>query len=110
MLNLPDVVGDLQSRFPSRYIHIGGDEVPKDRWRLCASFQALMKREHIVTEEPLHTWFVGQIDAYLALRGRRRARCDRAVVASARYLRVLGRNAGVLPAGHPGAGKLVVVR
>ena len=37
---LENVLREVIALFPSQYIHIGGDEVPKDRWKSCAKCQA----------------------------------------------------------------------
>ncbi|HRK75483.1 MAG TPA: beta-N-acetylhexosaminidase, partial [Rhodothermales bacterium] len=42
---LEDVLTEVISLFPSKYIHIGGDEVPKDHWKAHAGAQALMQKE-----------------------------------------------------------------
>lgn len=42
---LENVLTEVLALFPSVYVHIGGDEVPKDRWRACADCKALMRRE-----------------------------------------------------------------
>ncbi len=68
---LEDVLHEVMALFPSRYIHIGGDEVPKDRWKRCASCQALMQREGLTDEAELQSWFVRRIERYLDGRGRR---------------------------------------
>jgi hexosaminidase len=52
-------------------IHIGGDEVPKDRWKACAACQALMTREGLANEEELQSWFMRQVAQHVATRGRR---------------------------------------
>lgn len=68
---LEQVLDEVIALFPSRYIHIGGDEVPNDRWRACPTCQELMRREGLASEDDLQRWFVGRIGAYLATRGRR---------------------------------------
>jgi len=68
---LESVLGDVLDLFPSRYVHVGGDEVPKDRWRACAACQALMRAEGLRDEEALQGWFTGRIGAWLAAHGRR---------------------------------------
>lgn len=64
------VLDDVMALFPSPYIHIGGDEVPKDRWRECASCQAVMRRERLANEEELQGWFLRRIAAHVASRGK----------------------------------------
>jgi hexosaminidase len=67
---LEGVLDDVMTLFPSPYIHIGGDEVPKDRWRACASCQALMRREGLANEDELQAWFIARIARYLAAHDR----------------------------------------
>jgi hexosaminidase len=68
---LEDVLDEVMALFPSEYIHIGGDEVPKDRWKSCASCQALMRREGLSDEAELQSWFVRRIERYLNRHGRK---------------------------------------
>ncbi|MDP1889329.1 MAG: beta-N-acetylhexosaminidase, partial [Gemmatimonadaceae bacterium] len=68
LFNVLDEVMDL---FPSPVIHIGGDEVPKDRWKACEPCQAVMRRERLADEEALQSWFIGRVAAHVATRGRR---------------------------------------
>lgn len=50
---------------------MGGDEVPKERWKACSECQARMKKEGIQTEEGLQVYFTNRISNYLESRGRR---------------------------------------
>ena len=68
---LENVLTEVLALFPSKYIHVGGDEVPKERWKQCADCQELMKRENIATEAALQSWFVKQIGDWLNARGRK---------------------------------------
>jgi hexosaminidase len=68
LFNVLDEVMDL---FPSPIIHIGGDEVPKDRWKACDACQAVMRREGLADEDALQSWFIGRIADHVAKRGRR---------------------------------------
>ncbi len=65
------VLDEVMDLFPSPIIHLGGDEVPKDRWKACAACQAVMKREGLANEEELQSWFMRRVAAHVALRGRR---------------------------------------
>jgi len=56
--------------FPGTYIHIGGDECPKDRWKTCPKCQARIRELGLKDEHELQSWFVRQIDAFLQVRGR----------------------------------------
>ena len=68
---LEQVLNEVVALFPSRYIHIGGDEVPKVRWRDCAECQAVIRREGLRDEEHLQSWFLSHIGRHLERHGRR---------------------------------------
>lgn len=65
-----DIIDEILEIFPTRFIHIGGDEVPKTRWKECPNCQAKLKSEAINDEEELQTYFVNRIASYLVDRGR----------------------------------------
>jgi hexosaminidase len=65
------VLDEVIALFPAPFVHIGGDEVPKDRWRACASCQAIMRREGLANEDALQRWFTDSIGRVLATRGKR---------------------------------------
>jgi hexosaminidase len=67
---LEDVLSEVLDLFPSRVIHIGGDEVPKDRWQQCAKCQALIEKEGLKNEDQLQGYFVKRIEQFLNSRGR----------------------------------------
>ena len=64
------VLDEVIALFPAPYVHVGGDEVPKDRWRDCAACRALMRREGLADEEALQGWFLRRIGRHLGERGR----------------------------------------
>jgi hexosaminidase len=66
-----DVLDEVMELFPSPIIHIGGDEVPKDRWKNCPACQKRMRDQNITDEEQLQTYFTNRIAEYLAKKGRR---------------------------------------
>jgi len=68
---LKDVMDEVCKLFPSKYIHIGGDEVPKQQWRESEFCQKLMKEKNIKSYEALQHFFMKQIEDYLASKGRR---------------------------------------
>jgi hexosaminidase len=68
---LEDVLTQVMALFPSKFIHIGGDEVPKIRWQQSRFAQGLMRREGLHNEEQLQSWFVRRIERFLNAHGRR---------------------------------------
>jgi len=68
---LEDVLTQVMELFPSKFIHIGGDECPKERWRQCPLCQARMKAEGLKNEEELQSYFVKRIEKFLNAHGRR---------------------------------------
>ncbi len=50
--------------FPGKYIHIGGDECPKTRWKTCAHCQALIKRKGLKDENGLQSYFIKRIEKF----------------------------------------------
>jgi hexosaminidase len=71
MTFLENVLDEVLALFPSKFIHIGGDEVPKREWKESEAAQARMKELGLRDEEELQSWFVTRIDGWLAKRGRR---------------------------------------
>jgi len=78
VLNLSDdamsVVSDLYEEllevFPSRYIHVGGDECPDDEWVASPAAQALARQRGLAGPEQLQRWFTEQLRGWLAARDR----------------------------------------
>ena len=68
---LKDVLDEICEIFPSEYIHIGGDEAPRDRWIECPDCQKRIKDEGLASEAELQSWLVREIESYLASKGRR---------------------------------------
>jgi hexosaminidase len=67
---IKDVLDEVITLFPSKFIHTGGDEVPKDRWKEHAPTQAFMQQKGIKNENELQSWFIKQIDEYVRSKGR----------------------------------------
>jgi hexosaminidase len=67
---LENVLTEVMALFPSEYIHIGGDETPKDSWKTSAVVHALMKREHIATYDGVQGYFDRRIEKFLIAHGR----------------------------------------
>lgn len=68
---LKDVLDEVMTIFPSKFIHVGGDECPKDEWKASPRVQQLIKERGLKDEHEMQSWFVKQIDEYLASKGRR---------------------------------------
>ncbi len=69
-LFLQDILDEVINIFPSKIIHTGGDEVPKDRWRECPDCQVRMKDENCSEEAELQNYFTNRIAEYLATHGK----------------------------------------
>jgi hexosaminidase len=67
---LEGVLTEVMELFPSRYIHIGGDECPKTRWKECAVCQATMKANGLHDEHELQSYFIRRIERFLNANGR----------------------------------------
>lgn len=68
---LQDILDEVAELFPSQYIHIGGDEAPKVRWKRCAACQARIKENNLPDEDHLQSYFVNRIEKYLHTKGKR---------------------------------------
>ena len=68
---LENVLSEVIDLFPSEYIHIGGDEAPKIRWKNCAHCQDLMKREGLKDEHELQSYFIKRIEKFIESKGKR---------------------------------------
>ncbi len=68
---LEDVLTEVMELFPGKYIHIGGDEVPKDRWKESKLCQQIIKENGLKDEEELQSWFITRIDSFLQKHNRR---------------------------------------
>ncbi|HVU08523.1 MAG TPA: beta-N-acetylhexosaminidase [Verrucomicrobiae bacterium] len=67
---LDDVLTEVFQLFPGKYIHLGGDEVPKDTWKDSPACQALMKREGLTDEDQLQGWFMQRMEKFAEAHGR----------------------------------------
>lgn len=67
---LEDVIDEVATLFPSRYIHLGGDEAAKTNWKKCPLCQARMKAEGITDEEELQSYFMKRMSKYVLEKGK----------------------------------------
>ena len=68
---LEDVLTEVIALFPSPYIHIGGDECPKTRWKACPKCQARIREEGLRDEHELQSYFIRRMERFLNREGRR---------------------------------------
>ena len=68
---LEDVLTEVMALFPSRTIHVGGDEAVKDQWKSSPKIQTQMNALGIADEEHLQGWFMARIGKFLTAHGRR---------------------------------------
>ena len=68
---LQDVLAEVCELFPGKYIHIGGDECPKDRWKESSFCQELMKKEGLKDEHELQSYFVQRMGKFLQTKNKK---------------------------------------
>jgi hexosaminidase len=68
---IENVLTEVLALFPSTYIHIGGDEAPKTRWRVSPIAQEVIKRENLKDEHELQSYFIRRVERFLNSKGRR---------------------------------------
>ncbi|TGD57385.1 beta-N-acetylhexosaminidase [Flavobacterium humi] len=68
---LENVLAEVMDLFPSQYIHIGGDESPKTRWKNCPHCQALIRKEGLKDEHELQSYFIKRIEKFINANGRK---------------------------------------
>lgn len=73
---IEDVLDEILELFPSKVIHIGGDEARKVEWKKCPSCKALMEKEGISDYDQLQVYFIRRIEEYLKSKGRTMAGWD----------------------------------
>ncbi len=68
---LENVLTEVLALFPSEYIHIGGDECPKTRWKSCAYCQKIIKEKGLKDEHELQSYFIQRIEKFVNSKGRK---------------------------------------
>lgn len=68
---LESVLDHVLELFPGPFVHIGGDECPKERWRACPRCRERMRSEGLADAGELQSWFIARIGRFLEGRGRR---------------------------------------
>ena len=67
---LQNVIDEVLPLFPSKVIHVGGDECPKENWKHCPLCQKRIKDNHLKDEGELQSYFVQRMEKYLNTKGR----------------------------------------
>jgi len=67
---LEDVLDEVMALFPSKYIHVGGDESPKDAWKRSEFCQQLIKEKGLKDEHELQSYFIQRMEKYINKKGR----------------------------------------
>ena len=67
---LENVLDEVMQLFPSKYIHIGGDECPKANWKRSEFCQNLIKEKGLKDEHGLQSYFIQRVEKYLNSKGR----------------------------------------
>ncbi len=67
---LEDVLTEVMDIFPSKYIHIGGDEAPKTQWNQSAFAQEVIKKNGLKDSHELQSYFIQRIEKFLNANGR----------------------------------------
>ncbi len=73
---IQDVLTEVMALFPGKYIHVGGDEVPKDAWKASKFCQELIKKLGLVDdkesskEDKLQSYFIKRMETYINSKGR----------------------------------------
>ncbi|MFC5683111.1 beta-N-acetylhexosaminidase [Flavobacterium sp. MAHUQ-51] len=67
---LEDVLDEVMALFPSKYIHVGGDESPKDAWKRSKFCQQLIKEKGLKDEHELQSYFIQRMEKYINKNGR----------------------------------------
>lgn len=68
---LENVLTEVMVLFPSKYIHIGGDECPKDSWKASEFCQNLIKEKELGDEHGLQSYFITRIDEFVSSKGKK---------------------------------------
>ena len=67
---IEDVLTEVLALFPSKLIHIGGDECPKGRWKACPLCQQRIREEGLKDEYQLQSYFIHRIERWMHAHGR----------------------------------------
>ncbi len=68
---LEDVIDEVIQLFPSKYIHIGGDESPKEYWKRSAFCRQFIIEKNLTDEHGLQSYFIQRIEKYINSKGKK---------------------------------------
>lgn len=68
---LEDILSEVIDLFPGKYIHIGGDECPKKRWKECPDCQRRIKTEKLKNAYELQSYFIKRIEKFVSSKGKK---------------------------------------
>jgi hexosaminidase len=68
---MENVLTEVLELFPSTYIHVGGDECPKNNWKRCPNCQKRIKDLNLKDEHELQSYFIQRIEKFLNNKGRK---------------------------------------
>ncbi|MBU3658590.1 MAG: beta-N-acetylhexosaminidase [Flavobacteriales bacterium] len=71
ILFLQDILAEVITLFPGQYVHIGGDEAPKNQWKKCEKCQHLIKENKLKDEHELQSYFIQRMDKFLVSKGKK---------------------------------------
>jgi len=67
---LEDILTEVIELFPWKYIHVGGDKVPKTRWQKCLNCRYTMSKNNLKNENQLQSYFIKRIEKFLNSKGK----------------------------------------
>ncbi|MBK7644239.1 MAG: beta-N-acetylhexosaminidase [Planctomycetes bacterium] len=68
---LQDVLTEVLGLFPGPFVHLGGDEVPREEWTKCARCKKRMQDEKLGSPAELQSWFLKRIEKFVNGKGKR---------------------------------------
>ena len=71
ILFMQAILDEIVPLFPGEYIHIGGDEAPKKRWKECQKCQHIIQENNLKDEHELQSYFIQRMDNYLTQKGKK---------------------------------------
>jgi hexosaminidase len=67
---LENILTEVIALFPGQYLHIGGDECPKERWKKCSKCQTRILKEKLKDEHELQSYFIRRIEKFIEKKGK----------------------------------------